>query len=242
MSENKSQTPAQNTPENSEKKKVSLFALIVVLVVAVIVMVALFVRSNNLSSQLDEVNGQLAASDGVHLLGNQLTQLLGSGAHAGGVSAAQDHGVQAGVVRTGASSGGAGSRGAGIGGGAGGGGAGVAAAAGGQAQSHGASQDKSCKFLHVCFLLLNGMFYLFTCPTGQGPTRSRVNRSQWSAAQQRQTDRLHISDESQGQQEGDDEGDRPLGHSHGRLLRQVSGHEQVQAEGRRGQADGQTAH
>ena len=50
MSENKSQTPAQNTPENSEKKKVSLFALIVVLVVAVIVMVALFVRSNNLSS------------------------------------------------------------------------------------------------------------------------------------------------------------------------------------------------
>ena len=39
MSENKSQTPAQNTPENSEKKKVSLFALIVVLVVAVIVMV-----------------------------------------------------------------------------------------------------------------------------------------------------------------------------------------------------------
>ena len=46
MSENKSQTPAQNTPENSEKKKVSLFALIVVLVVAVIVMVALFVRSN----------------------------------------------------------------------------------------------------------------------------------------------------------------------------------------------------
>ena len=34
----------------------------------------------------------------------------------------------------------------------------------------------------------------------------------------------------------------PLGHSHGRLLRQVSGHEQVQAEGRRGQADGQTAH
>ena len=34
MSENKSQTPAQNTPENSEKKKVSLFALIVVLVVA----------------------------------------------------------------------------------------------------------------------------------------------------------------------------------------------------------------
>ena len=58
MSENKSQTPAQNTPENSEKKKVSLFALIVVLVVAVIVMVALFVRSNNLSSQLDEVNGQ----------------------------------------------------------------------------------------------------------------------------------------------------------------------------------------
>ena len=44
MSENKSQTPAQNTPENSEKKKVSLFALIVVLVVAVIVMVALFVR------------------------------------------------------------------------------------------------------------------------------------------------------------------------------------------------------
>lgn len=61
MSENKSQTPAQNTPENSEKKKVSLFALIVVLVVAVIVMVALFVRSNNLSSQLDEVNGQLAA-------------------------------------------------------------------------------------------------------------------------------------------------------------------------------------
>lgn len=63
MSENKSQTPAQNTPENSEKKKVSLFALIVVLVVAVIVMVALFVRSNNLSSQLDEVNGQLAASN-----------------------------------------------------------------------------------------------------------------------------------------------------------------------------------
>ena len=61
MSENKSQTPAQNTPENSEKKKVSLFALIVVLVVAVIVMVALFVRSNNLSSQLDEVNGPLAA-------------------------------------------------------------------------------------------------------------------------------------------------------------------------------------
>ena len=56
MSENKSQTPAQNTPENSEKKKVSLFALIVVLVVAVIVMVALLVRSNNLSSQLDEVN------------------------------------------------------------------------------------------------------------------------------------------------------------------------------------------
>ena len=40
---------------------------------------------------------QLAASDGVHLLGNQLAQLLGSGAHAGGVSAAQDHGVQAGV-------------------------------------------------------------------------------------------------------------------------------------------------
>ena len=63
MSENKSQTPAQNTPENSEKKKVSLFALIVVLVVAVIVMVALFGRSNNLSSQLDEVNGQLAASN-----------------------------------------------------------------------------------------------------------------------------------------------------------------------------------
>ena len=63
MSENKSQTPAQNTPENSEKKKVSLFALIVVLVVAVIVMVALFVRSNNLSSQLDEVNGQLAVSN-----------------------------------------------------------------------------------------------------------------------------------------------------------------------------------
>ena len=63
MSENKSQTPAQNTPENSEKKKVSLFALIVVLVVAVIVMVALFVRSNNLSSQLDEVNGQLTASN-----------------------------------------------------------------------------------------------------------------------------------------------------------------------------------
>ena len=40
-----------------------MFALIVVLVVAVIVMVALFVRSNNLSSQLDEVNGQLAASN-----------------------------------------------------------------------------------------------------------------------------------------------------------------------------------
>ena len=60
MSENKSQTPAQNTPDN-EKKKVTLFALIVVLVVAVIVMVVLFARSNNLSSQLDQVNGELTA-------------------------------------------------------------------------------------------------------------------------------------------------------------------------------------
>ena len=116
------------------------------------------------------VHGQLAAGDGVQLLGHHLAEQLAGGVGGGGVSADQLDGVQAGVVSAGAGVRGRGAGGAGIGS-AGAGGAGVAAAAGHQGHAHGQSKNESRNLLHLQVLLFFMLLRLFCLPCAPGRGR-----------------------------------------------------------------------